>query len=249
MAGMITVAAGLNATGGSTQSANSVPALSGSPFRFIHRPSLKAAEGPPFTVIIEEDFSYGWTGRVENDVHQTAMFGKVKFKTPIFLAGQAVYGIPMSVGDAAANGAKLFWCAPILGRRGWAASCSSPGQKVTYSAFTNGLAVQSFLSSTAAGSEGLSVKPGPVTGLPALLHVEHRVGKWHKTSVDLTTIISANSQQDGNGFYTTIRRDADGSARFAVGGGIVRLSERPDGGFSANILKNFTAEGSALIAP
>lgn len=224
--------------------ATAVDSLSGPPFRFPTTATLKAIEGPAYTLILDEPFVYGWTGHVSAAVHNRALFGSVKFKEPALAEGQAVYGLPMGYGG---GGGALFWCAPLKRKAGWWATCMRPGEKVTYSAFQNGLLVQQFSAGTAQGSDPVSVRPEAAPELVNGLRIKLYVGRWHKKYLEMSTIAFADDQRDGNGFWSNVARDPDGSARIAIAGGLLRFVERPDGGFTASILKEFVPGGSALV--
>lgn len=214
------------------------------PYRFDGTPAL-TAQGAEGTPLVAGPYRYGYTARIVEDARQDTMLSG---RTTAFANGDALYGIPMQnpLARQQFDEPMMMWCAPKQRKPGdWRANCLQQ-QQVTRGVYTdmrNALWIEQ-IPAAANNTDAIMLEEGPAA-LPEA-SVRYAFAKWTPNRLLLRRIVT-HGGADLPPVPVELPRSKDGSALFAIGGGVVAVTATPDAlGFQARLVRPFDPDATAL---
>lgn len=194
-------------------------------FTFAGEPRVNLAAAGPSDVLIEGVLGFGYTGKVAKLVTISNLTS-----TRTIEVGEPVYGVPMG-GDSRVMptpGTRIAvtWCAPRLKLGEWRAACVPVQGAATHTIIENlypAFMVRSvhYRADTIQALGVPEVTEGPVD-FGTTVKLRYRVVNWAKKDIRLILEIDTGTGKPDS-IVSWVRRQPDGSAVFAIGGGRMRL--------------------------
>ena len=219
------------------------------PFQFAEAPNVRAGVVGADQVFAEGRLAWGYTGRMT----KTTTINNLTSSRSI-VAGAPVYGVPMGGGNGRlqptmGSTLNLTWCAPRAEGDKWEADCMPVIAGAAHT-IIKGLRPAFLVTNVAFMGDshqalGLpEVEEGPVTfGPPVALRYELSKCTAKQATI---TIRSGVAPQLELTDIMVIKRGADGTISFRLGGGLFRASPVGTAGCMLQVLRPATAGGDAL---
>lgn len=192
------------------------------PYRFVGLPTVAAAGGAG-AAIVSGAYRYGYTARIVDGAMKSVMFAG---KKAAFEPGDALYGIPMQnpLAPQLFGEPLMMWCAPKERKPGdWRANCLQQAEvtRGVYDGVFDALWIER-IPAAASDSDPIEIVERPAE-LPRP-SIRYDFLKWTPNRLILRATVSLAGKDVGRWRQVDTARLDDGSALFAIAGGVIRVT-------------------------